>query len=340
MHKEHKKIFIDRFSDDADLSHCICRALDWVGASTVIRPESRIFVKPNLTWRVPTPGVTVTPLFLKTLVENLLPLSHNITIGESEGGQACFQAEEAFESHGLYALAKEYGIRVLNLSKTKHEAATTTIGGRPITVELPSILLNDVDVFITAPLPKIHAMTGVSLGFKNQWGCLGDKMRVKKHPYFARTILAVNKLLKPKLCIFDGTYFLDYTGPMMGKPVMMNLVICGEDVGTTTRACCEVMQVDPMRIRHLRLAHTEDMMPRSLKKAIINRDISDFKGSKFQLRRSAINYIHICAFRSVLLNRLFYDSKAADFMHEILWWIRRNSLFKRALYGPYGPGEA
>jgi uncharacterized protein (DUF362 family) len=334
------RVFIGRFDQPKLLGGLIAEALKWVNVQAIIAPDSRVFIKPNLTWRVPTPGVTTTPIFLRALVEALLPITSNITIGESEGGQSCFQAEDAFENHGLYALEREYGITVVNLSKCKQELATAMVNQKPVTVELPSLLLHEVDVFITAPVPKIHAMTGVSLGFKNQWGCLGDKMRVTQHPQFDRAILAMNKILKPQLCIFDGSYFLDYTGPMMGEAVPMNLIVAGNDVGAASLACCEIMGLDPMSVPHHRLALREGMFPASIESIEFNSRLSDYARRKFRLKRSAINYIQLAAFRNRNLNRLFYNSLFADAAHEVLWLIRRNSYVKRLLYGKYGTGEA
>ena len=282
----------------------------------------------------------MTPAFLRALTETLLPLTPNIIIGESEGGQACFQAEEAFASHGLYDLEKEYGIKVVNLSKGKQETGAIPVNGKVVSLQVPSLLLHEVDVFITVPVPKVHAMTGVSIGFKNQWGCLGDKMRVTQHPYFNSAILALNKLFKPKLCICDGTFFLDHTGPMIGEAVPMNLVIAGSDVGATSLAVCDIMQIDPLSIPHHRLALKEGMFPASLQGITFNQPPQDFVGRRFRLVRSSINYIHLAAFKNVILNKLFYDSIFADAVHEFLWFIRRNPMIKRFLYGKIGPGEA
>jgi uncharacterized protein (DUF362 family) len=334
------RVFISRFKPPQQLRDTLDKALAWLRAETIIPSGARVFIKPNLTWRRPMPGVTVTPAFLRALTETLLPFSSNITIGESEGGQACFQAEEAFASHGLYDLAREFGIRVVNLSKTPEEGVEATVADKRVVLRLPSLLLHEVDCFITVPVPKIHANTGVSLGFKNQWGCLGDKMRVTQHPYFNSTVLAINKLLKPALCICDGTFFLDYTGPLIGEPVPMNLVIAGDDVGATSMAVCEIMQIEPMRISHHRLAQKEGMFPESLQAITFNQPPQDFADRKFRLRRSFINYIHLAAFKNITLNKLFYDSIFADALHEFLWFIRKNPVASRFLYGKHGPGEA
>jgi uncharacterized protein (DUF362 family) len=334
------RVFIDRLDGPGGLAGAVAQALDWIQASSIIQPGARVFIKPNLTWNTPTPGVTVTPAFIRALVEALLPLTPNITIGESEGGQASFQAEDAFESHGLYQLAREHGVKVVNLSQHPHEKAVAQVAGRPYQVELPSMLLHEVDVFVTLPVPKIHALTGASLGFKNQWGCLGDKMRVTLHPRFNPSILAINKLLKPRICIFDGTHFLDHTGPMTGLAVPMNLVIAGDDVGAATLAACQVMRLDPMRVPHLAWARREAMLPESLEGVVLNRQPSEFAERKFEVHLTLINYFHRAAFRNVALNRLFYDSLFADGLHELLWFIRRSPPIRRLLYGRYGTGGA
>ncbi len=333
------RVFIERFIPE-NLPALLGSALEWINASKVIPGDARVFIKPNLTWKCPTPGVTVTPAFLRALIEALLPLTSNITIGESEGGQACFQAEEAFASHGLYDLEREHGIRVINLSRLQHEKVQVPVNGKVVSLQVPSLLLHETDVFITVPVPKVHAMTGVSIGFKNQWGCLGDKMRVNQHPHFNSAILALNKLFKPKLCICDGTFFLDHTGPLIGEAVPMNLVIAGDDVGATSMVACEIMQIDPMSIPHHRLARQEGMFPESLQAVTINRPPLDFASRRFRLRRSFINYIHLAAFKNVLLNKLFYDSVFADALHEFLWFARQQPLIRRFLYGKLGPGEA
>ena len=120
----------------------------------------------------------------------------------------------------------------------------------------------------------------------------------------------------------------------------MGMIIAGDDVGATSRVCCEIMNVDPHTVPHLRLAAAEGLFPASLHGVEINQSIAPFAGRRFRLRRAPINYVHLAAFHNRSLNRLFYDSVLADRLHEILWAIRRQPLIKRVLYGRFGPGEA
>ncbi len=190
----------------------VVEALDWLEVRRFLTPGARVFLKPNFTWKAPVNGVTTTPAFLEEAVSALRAWTEDLTIGESDGGYHSFRAEEAFASHGVYGLRDRYGVKVVNLSTLPVVRRALKVAGRDVSVELPRLLLEEVDVFVTLPVPKVHAMTRVSLGYKNQWGCQPGTMRLRNHPEFARKIVAINRLIRPRLALYDGTYFLDLTG--------------------------------------------------------------------------------------------------------------------------------
>lgn len=332
------KVFVNHIG--TSLEDNLQVVFEWLEVSRVIQRESRVFLKPNLTWKVPTNGVTTSPAFIEKVVAAIRGWTPYITVGESDGGYHSFKAEEAFASHGLYRLQDAYGTRVVNLSDAPSERRSVEIAGRSVTVELPRILVDEVDVFISLPVPKVHVMTRVSLGFKNQWGCQPGTMRLRNHPEFSYKVLAIHKLLQPRLAFYDATYFLDRTGPMIGKPVRMNLLIVSNDVGAGDLVCCEIMRMDRRRVPHLHLAQREAMMPSSLADVTLNQPLDPFKSHQFRLRRSLINYVALAAFHSHFGTRLFYDSAAARPIHQVLYTIRKNPLISRLLYGRTGPPVA
>jgi uncharacterized protein (DUF362 family) len=330
------RVYVQRL-DPGDLQRSILSALEWLRWEEIILPGSRVFIKPNLTWREHIPGVTVTPAFLRALVRTLKSRTPNISIGEADGGYNGYPVEDAFRGHGLYEMANEERIRLINLTEGPSERVTGVIAGREISARLPSCLLHDVDVFITVPVPKVHAMTYVSLGFKNQWGCIPSPMRLHEHPEFSAKILLINKILHPKLAIFDGTHFLDKTGPMVGQPVPMNLIVASDDVGAGSLACCDIMQLDPMRAKHLALARAEGLLPRSIADVEVSQPLGPLRVHKFRLQRSVVNWVALSAFNSRLITNLLYDSTFADYAHKALYTVRRNRLIARFLYGRSGP---
>src|SRR5260221_5729307 len=127
---------------------------------------------------------------IEALVRALISRTRNISIVESNGGSSAWSAEEAFAGHRVPEICHRYGAQSVNLTVYPRENVETEIGGSPVTVELSRLLTRETDVFITMPVPKLHAMTGVSLGFKNQWGCLPDVKRLRHHADFARKVLA------------------------------------------------------------------------------------------------------------------------------------------------------
>jgi uncharacterized protein (DUF362 family) len=333
------RVYVNHLCPPIVLVDKVRAALQFLRWEDLIPTGSRVFIKPNLTWRRPQPGVTVTPEFLAATVEVLRERTRHIIVGESSGGYHTFPAEEAFESHGLYDLAKRFGIDVVNLSRCEEESVTGVVAGRPVDVELPKLLLHDIDVFITLPVPKVHTNTTVSLGFKNQWGCIPNPMRLRQHARFAEKIVLINRVLRPRLALFDGTYMLDRNGPMIGDPVETRLIIASDDVGAGSLACCEIMRIDPWSAKHLRLARHEGMIPSSLQEVILNQPIEPFRSHRFRVQRNVVNWASYAAFHSELLTKIIYDSRAADLLHRALYRVRRNRIAGRFLYGNLGPPE-
>jgi uncharacterized protein (DUF362 family) len=316
-----KKVYIKKIYGE-DMQTSIQDGLCWLGWKDNLKLKTKIFLKPNFTYPFYKEGVTTSPQILEALVAVLTEMGAKVWIGEADGGSYAWTAEEAFEGHKVPEICTRYGARAVNLSKLPREMAETNVAGRRIQVELPSMLLHDIDVFITMPVPKVHIMTGVSLAFKNQWGCIPDVKRLRYHPDFPHVVLAINKLLRPKLAVFDGTYFLNRTGPMDGEPVPLNLLIVSDDLGAGDLVCCEIMKIDPNHIEHLRLAMWEGMMPRSLSEVELNTDPLQFNNQRFVLKRTLMNWIALTAFRSKFATWLLYQSKFAKPVHDLAYLIR------------------
>jgi len=335
------KVYIRKITGDWIKPKDISNALDWLEWHEIVPKDARVFIKPNLTWPEHLPGVTTTPKAIESVVIALLERTSNIYIGESDGGYHSYKAEEAFELHGLYELEKKFGISIFNLSKDEAVTNVLEIDGKTITVTLPNILLNEIDVFITMPVPKVHVMTQVSLAFKNQWGCIPSTMRLREHYDFDRKIIAINKLIKPKLVIFDGTYFLNDAGPMSGTPVRMDTLLMGNDPGATSAVALEIMGISPNKVRHLQLAAKVGVFPQSgLDNIFLNTELDNYKTQKFVMKRALLDWISLIGFRSSFFTHLFWDSWLAGPLHKLLFYLRKNSALQQILYGdPGAPPE-
>ncbi len=83
----------------------------------LIADQASVVIKPNLCTerldRVHTANTSIG--VLRAVCEVLLERTCKITIVESDGAR--YPAEAAFENNGVYTLAGELGVKVLNLSK-------------------------------------------------------------------------------------------------------------------------------------------------------------------------------------------------------------------------------
>ena len=194
-------------------------------------------------------------------------------------------------------------------------------GRRTYQLPLPTRLLHETDLFITMPVPKIHCMTGLTLSYKNQWGCVTDVMRLRRHYLFDDAIVAINRALKPAV-LADGTYFLDHNGPMEGDPIRMDLIIAASDAGAFDRYVSELMGFSWRRVRHLRRAAELGDMPSRLEDIEYNVSPSDARTHTFRLERTLRNYIALAGFNSRFLTWLGYESWFGRVvLHTILYAI-------------------
>jgi hypothetical protein len=131
------------------------------------------------------PGVTTSPQVIRAAVKILREFTPHIAIVETDGGYGAWQASEAFAGHGMNSLSEEFGVEIVNLNEEPRQLILFRSGRQNRQLPLPTRLLHETDVFITMPVPKIHCMTGLTLAYKNQWGCIPNIMRLRVHYIFA-----------------------------------------------------------------------------------------------------------------------------------------------------------
>lgn len=296
--------------------------LEFVGAGDVLRPDSVVFLKPNLTFPTYRAGVMTSPEAVEAAVIALKDYTPHLLIGDSDsGGYNPFSMHEVYGEIGMYELGRRYGVQVVNLTDLPRRSLTME-GRRSLSVDLPTLLTDEIDHLITMPVPKIHMNTGVSLTFKNQWGCIPEPSdRLRLHPDFAQVVLAVNRAIHAHLAIVDGRIGLNVSGPMKGEPVALDWLMVTNDIGAGARLCCELMQVPMRRIAHLRYAERQGAIP-ARSEIEVNCDLATFLREQFVLKRAWTDYPGLMAFRSRTLAYLAYFSPLAAGLHKLLYLFR------------------
>jgi uncharacterized protein (DUF362 family) len=321
MHNGLRRRTVTLIRVDHDLKRAVATAMEQSGILARISKDSRVAIKPNLTYPYYRPGVTTSPNVIAAVVQILSERTNTLAIVETDGGYGAWKAVEAFEGHGIYALREKFGCQVVNLCEESSDPFEFTARGRTQHILLPKRLLCETDLLITMPVPKIHCMTGLTMSYKNQWGCVPDIMRLRRHYIFDEAIIAINQRLKPAV-LGDGTYFLDQNGPMEGVPVEMNMIIAASDAGSFDRYVSELMGFSWRRVGHLRIAAACGDMPVHLHEITYNVPPNLSAKHRFRLRRTFRNWIALIGFKSRFLTWLGYESWFGRVvLHSVLYAI-------------------
>lgn len=263
------------------------------------------------------------PEAVEALVVYLKNFTDNIVICESDsGGYNPFSMDEVFATTGLAEMAKRYGIRVVNMSKAPSRNIAFRYHLKNFSIPLPTLLLDETDLFITMPVPKVHSNTGVSICMKNQWGVIQQpELRLRLHPYFDEVVYQLNKALPKSIAVVDGKYGLTRSGPMRGDVLELGWIVVGDNIFYVDYLVTELMGLDYRRVPHLRHAFSKEGI-RSLDHAALNTDPSPFVNGQFYLKRVWTDYPGVFTFNSRALAYLGYESILARPLHWLLYRFR------------------
>jgi uncharacterized protein (DUF362 family) len=242
-----KSVVSLRRADRANLLPTVRDLLEACRWREVIADGNSVVIKPNLcTDRAEQIHTANTSLdVLRAVCQVLLERTSRLTIVESDGAR--YPAEAAFENNGVYRLADELGIRVLNLSKDE-------------LIEMPDRRLKgfgmartwlEADAFVTLPVLKTHATTVFTGALKNQWGCIPRYDRILLHKHLHELIAQVNHIRPVTLAIMDGLVGMQGRGPINGYPINLNVLLASRDPVALDATAMRLIGLEPATSRHL-----------------------------------------------------------------------------------------
>jgi uncharacterized protein (DUF362 family) len=311
--------FLSENSENVDAP--LQEGLNYINWNNIVKKDSVVFVKPNFTFPTYMKGVTTRPSLLKKLLGLLKNRCDRLIVGESNGGMNSFSADEAFEGHKMHEICKETGSELVNLSEMPARYIDSNIQGKNVKVQLPSLLLDEVDCLISVPVLKVHVMTGVSIGMKNLWGCYPDPMRGLHHQNFGEKITLISKILKPKMVVVDALYALNEHGPMWGEPVKTDMLLISDNVVASDSLGASIMGIPLNKANHILVAEKEGLGTTNLDKIRLNVDWKKYK-LDFQLRKTLVDHASGLLFKSDLLTKLVVDSPLSPLMYGIAGLLR------------------
>jgi uncharacterized protein (DUF362 family) len=236
----------------------VYKVLDLIDYRIALRGYNRVLVKVNfITKKTWDTGATTDPMVVEAIIHRLKEIPVEVIVVESDA--TVTNATKAFEFTGMAEMCNRNGVRWMNLRHEKDRVELEVPDYRTIkTIKVPRIVAESA--IISAAKLKTHSETQVTLGMKNHFGLLPDKMKGKYHMRgMHKVITDIIKVLPPAFTVIDGFIAMEGRGPVGGDPVKMDTIIAGDDVVATDATAARVMGFDPHRIPHIKMAHEEGL---------------------------------------------------------------------------------
>lgn len=289
------------------------------------KARGTVFVKPNFTFPRPLPGVTTSLAVLEAALGALKDKASRVIVGEADGGYASFTARESFAGHGLEAICRRTGAEALNLSEGERSVVEDVVLGKRVSVHVRKDLLGRVDLGVSVPVMKAHAIHRISLGTKNLWGCDADTMRLLRRKHLSRRLALLARTLRVESVVVDATTALDRYGPMAGDPVRLDTVIAGNTLAGTDAATARLMGYDPAKLDVIRTAARAGLGPIDAADIeVLHEGPTPLR--KFRLERTYRDYLALATFHNATLAKVVYDSRLTPVIYKALGKTPRKKL--------------
>lgn len=219
-------------------------------APKMIKPGSKVVIKPNLTadtelWQE---GIVTNPYTVEGIIRYVQQAAPaEIIIAEAT---ACgLDNKKAFRTNGFEEVAARTGARIIDLYDEEFVPTPVKNGMVAKEIKVAKRVLN-ADFLINVPTMKTHVATGVSLCLKNLKGVLPENEKRRSHFLGVNKFVTdLNSVVKPHLCVIDGTVAMEGDGPMQGTPVHFGVIEVGTDPVATDLIATRVMGLDPWEFK-------------------------------------------------------------------------------------------
>lgn len=226
-----------------------------------IRDGDTVLIKPNAKNQAPPGyGIVTDVAVIEPLVEMTLEKgTKRVTIADGAAyPSGSYHTISAFETMGVTKMAKKWDLDLVDLNSYDS-----------IDLDVPEGLVLDkvrvgravtqADFLINVPVLKTHRGTLLSNCVKNIGvgvACREEKKRLHRLG-IDEALLDVFSVVKPHFNVVDALVCIEGDGPNFppGKPRPMGLVLAGEDGVAVDAVCAKLIGLDPLEVKHLRLAH-------------------------------------------------------------------------------------
>jgi uncharacterized protein (DUF362 family)/NAD-dependent dihydropyrimidine dehydrogenase PreA subunit len=216
------------------------------GISNFVRPGERIVLKPNvLIGTSPDNGVTTCTSVFRASAVLLKEAGADVYYGDSPAFGKC---EPNVRRAGLKLIGDELGLKLADFDSGREISHKDSLLVKKFAIANGVL---DSDGLVSLPRLKTHGFMRFTGAIKNQFGCVPGLLKSQYHvklpdPYdFARMLVDLNTLIRPRLYILDGITAMEGNGPRSGKPKQLNVLLLSDDPVALDATACRVINLNP-----------------------------------------------------------------------------------------------
>ncbi len=251
------------------------------GMERFVKKGERILLKPNLlTAKEPDRAATTHPSVVEAAIRLVRETGAVPVVGDSP---ALGNGRKVAEKAGVLKVCESLGVEFVDFKET---FAIENPSGRFKSLIVAKEVVK-ADGIINLPKIKTHAQMFLTLCVKNMFGCVVGRRKASWHlaagrdrMAFARLLLEIYNLLKPRLNIADGITVMEGNGPGSGLPRHLGLIVASCDGVAMDRVITEILGAKAQILPTVRLAMDEGMNLNYIEtvgKGIDEIKINDFK---------------------------------------------------------------
>jgi len=223
------------------------------GCASIAAPGEKILLKPNLLAADPPEKcVTTHPAVFQAVASAFQATGTRLSYGDSP---ALGSTERAARRAGIMAAAQEMG---LPLADFRNGAEVTFSAGAQNKKFFVAQGVLEADGIISIAKLKTHGLTKLTGAIKNQFGCIPGVLKGEFHVKlpqvddFARMLVDLNLMLRPRLYVMDGIMTMEGNGPRGGSPRLMGVLLFSTDPVALDATVCRLVNLDPEEIPTLK----------------------------------------------------------------------------------------
>lgn len=251
------------------------------------RGGARVFVKPNVTYPMPSgTGAVTDSRVLAAVLEALRDAgAGRIVVGDGPGKSL---AHDGFERAGYLPFADRYDVAFVDLNRARTRTVAVEKPRAMAELEIPEVVL-DADFFITVSPLKTHSDGLLTLNAKNLFGIpptrfYGSPRALLHLKGVDEVVHDICRAAPPDYAIADATTVMEL-GVARGRPVSLGAIAAGASLVATDAVSARLIGRDPLEVPHLVYLHEDGLGPLDLDEIDLAGDPLDGLAQRLELTR-------------------------------------------------------